>query len=154
MSEKKVGRPTKYKPEYCEQILKFFDVPKTRTLKTITSGKNEYEKIEEKEVAEALPTLTKFALSIEVNKDTIVEWAKEYPEFSVAYKKAKDLEAEFVVENSMKGLYAQPFAIFYMKNCHGWKDKQEITGANDGPLTVQIINFANDARDSKDSKSS
>lgn len=146
VQRRSVGRPTKYREEYCEKIIQFFNRPKTKILTTVTTGKNDYEKVEEKEVAAPLPTLSGFALSINVNMDTLNQWCKVHPEFSESYKQAKELEAEFVVENAMRNLYAQPFSIFYMKNCHGWKDKQELTGADSGPLTIKIVNYSDEVK--------
>ena len=51
------GRPTKFKPEYCEAIVEFMGQGYSKTA---------------------------FAGSIGVSRDTILEWAKGYPEFSGA----------------------------------------------------------------------
>jgi len=112
-----MGRPTKYKPEYCQKITQYFDikpyVKKDKTLK-----------------ANDLRFLSKFARSIHVTHDTLLEWTKVYPEFSEAFKKAKALQMEHLVTNGLRGLFNTTFAIFAAKNMIGWRDSRdlEITG--------------------------
>lgn len=107
------GRPTKYKPEYCKQIVDYFSVKPFKVI----SGR---------EVANDLPQLSLFAHSIGVNQDTLHEWNKNYPEFSEAFKKAKELQEAFLLSNGLSGRYQQPAFIFTMKNVCKWTDRQEI----------------------------
>jgi hypothetical protein len=58
----KVGRPSLYRPEYVEQVVEF--------------------------CAQGF-SLTGFAGEIGVSRDTISEWARAHPEFSVAVSRAK-----------------------------------------------------------------
>lgn len=126
------GRPTKYKTEYCEAIIKFFNVEPHR--KEITAeikgygkaGNQNFEKTEYKLVANPLPTLAKFARSIGVNKDTVIEWTKVHEEFSDAYNAAKDLQKDFLVDNGLAGLYPPATFIFTAKNITDMRDKQEV----------------------------
>lgn len=108
-----VGRPSKYYPEICDEIVKFFDRPL-------------YEEVNGKVMPNRLPTFERFAMDKDLHTDTLVEWEKIYPEFSVAYKKAKQIQVEHITQHAMLGGYQQPFSIFFLKNCHQWKDKQEI----------------------------
>ncbi|SRR5579883_1208933 len=141
----KGGRPTKYKPEYAAAIIKWFSVPKhTQFLKkevTIEStGRHE---CEYQLVAADLPTFEGFARDIAVNGDTIVEWSKaenengelKYPEFSAAYKVAKDLQREFLIDNGLKGLYPPAAFIFTAKNITDMRDVQETKNETDVRVT-------------------
>lgn len=137
-----MGRPTKYKPEYCEQLIAFFSSPKReRVVKSVTTGKNEYEKTEYQTIPCDLPTFAKFARKIGVNGDTIVEWAKatledgktlKYPEFSAAYNDAKDLQKEFLVDNGLAGLYPPASFIFTAKNITDMRDQTLIDHTTKG----------------------
>jgi hypothetical protein len=128
----KPGRPTKYKPEYCAEIIKFFDIEPSR--KEVTAdikgygkaGNQNFEKQEYKLVANRLPTFERFARQIAVNGDTIVEWSKVYPEFSAAYNTAKELQKEFLIDNGLAGLYPPASFIFTAKNITNMRDKQEV----------------------------
>ena len=113
------GRPTKYKPEYCQQIIDHFDVPATYTT----------DKGEEK--ACKLPLVIDFAHKIGVNNDTLYEWAKVHPEFSESFKKGRKLQERIWIENSMKGLYNTAFTIFLGKNIFKWTDRQNMAVEGD-----------------------
>lgn len=113
------GRPTTYKPEYCELIIKHFDKEPFTSSYDEASGKTHRNAI-------LLPTLTNFARSIGVARSSIYEWAKEHPEFSDAIKIAQELQEEVLMQNGLFGAYDKTFAIFTAKNICGWKDKQDI----------------------------
>lgn len=129
------GRPTKWHPKYVSEIIAFFDVPKNKQYvkserTTRKSNGTEQTYREYAYIAEDLPTLDKFARKIKVNGDTLVEWAKEgnkkkYSGFYEAYKIAKVLQKEFLIDNALKGLYPPATFIFIAKNITDMKDKVE-----------------------------
>lgn len=122
--ETKPGRPSKYKHEYCEQLIEYFSVePYREVLKKIVTKQGDVIEVPENE-ANDMPTLAGFAISIGVHRDTLLEWSKEYPEFSGAYKRAIDFQENFLVTNGNKGLINPAFGIFTAKNILKWKDKQ------------------------------
>lgn len=106
---KKVGRPTKYRPEYCEKILEFFSQAPFQEIKCPDTGNI-------KRFGNPMPFLSTFAKEIGVNQDTLHEWSRVHPEFSEALKKAKSLQKEFLITNGLLGLYNPTFAIFTAKN--------------------------------------
>lgn len=121
-----MARPTKYKRSYCGEIIAFFRAEKNRReVKTIVTGKNEYEKTEYETVPNDLPTFAKFARKIGVNGDTLVSWAKKNKEFTAAYNMAKELQKEFLVDNGLAGLYPPASFIFTAKNVTDMRDKTE-----------------------------
>lgn len=117
------GRPSKYDPKYCQEIVEFCDIPAFKTIQIVTTGKNDYEKVEEKEVANPPPFITAFARKIGVSMDTLNEWTRVHPEFSDAFKKAEQIRNEIIITNGIKGLYNPAFAIFTMKNVTDWRDQ-------------------------------
>lgn len=125
MSE--LGRPTLYKPEYVEELLEYFDQePYVEVEKTVPTKKGPVQiNVDE---ATDFPTLAGFAIKIGVHRDTLHEWSKKYPEFSDAYKRAKDFQENYIATNGMKGLVNPAFAIFTAKNVLGWRDKLETSG--------------------------
>lgn len=134
------GRPTKYRKKFAKDIINYFNVKFTRTVKEVFYYKNGDTKEKEVEVANELPLFSGFANFIGVNKDTIVEWSEaktksgklKYPEFSVAYKKAKEMQERMWTNNSLRGLYNPAFTIFMGKNVFGWHDKQEVDHTSKG----------------------
>ncbi|MCB9073747.1 MAG: hypothetical protein H6623_09005 [Bdellovibrionaceae bacterium] len=99
-------------------------------------------------------SLTGFAASIGVCKDTIYEWTKKYPQFSDALKIAKTKCEAFWEEKALEGLFVDKdkrlntsLWSFYMKCRFGWKEESE-----DGGHTVITLNYAvNDPKDIEDS---
>jgi hypothetical protein len=119
------GRPTKYKPEYCEQVIEFFSVPHTVVVVDKVIQKNGSVIDCPRIVPNDLPTFQRFAHSIGVCKDTIYEWAKVHSDFSDSLKRAKELQEDMWLSNSLKGYYPNTFTIFAGKNMFGWRDKKE-----------------------------
>lgn len=121
------GRPTKYKPEYCQEIIDF-----------MSKGYS----------------ATAFAAKIGVHIDTIQEWKNTHAEFSAAYKKAH-AAAQFFWEN--KGLenlitdgkekFNAAVWIFWMKARFGWRDRDEISFTKDDDNEGLIINFKSHDKD-------
>jgi hypothetical protein len=114
------GRPTDYKPEFCEQVIEF--------------GKQGMSKAE-------------MCLELDICHQTMTNWSEEYPEFLAAVKKAiqysqgwwemRGRKATF----SSEGFNATSY-IFNMKNRfkEDWSDtsKQELTGKDGAPLGVKF----------------
>ena len=119
------GRPSKYKEVYCQEIIDFFDIEPYRTEEITITYKNGDTRTDEKEVANNLLFISGFAKKIGVSHSTINLWAKKHSEFSLALKEAKRLQKEHLITNGLRNNFAQPFAIFTMKNICGWRDKTD-----------------------------
>jgi hypothetical protein len=119
------GRPSKYDPQYCEDLIEWMQVDPYTT----KNGKR---------IPEPLPTFEKFAANIGVCHDTLREWVKVHPEFSESYKKAKELQFSVYITNAMLGLYPPAFACFFGKNFYGLVDKvdHEHSGPGGGPILM------------------
>lgn len=96
------GRPTKYKPEYCQGIIDYFHD------------------------SEGCPLIQDYAHSIGVNKTTLYEWEQNYPDFSNAIKTAREMQESKLVSGALTGKFQQAFSIFMAKNIIGWRDKHEV----------------------------
>jgi hypothetical protein len=146
------GRPTLFKEEYAQQLLDFFNIEPFREVEYTDSQGN----LKGREsVPNKFPTLARFAVNIGVTRDTLYEWSTakkedgelKHPDFSYAYKKAKEYQEALLVEGTLGGAYQQAFAIFTAKNVLGWRDKteQELTGAGGGPVVIAMNNLGEDA---------
>ena len=108
--EKKVGRPTKYEPRFCDMVVE-------------DMGKGY--------------SLTAFAGLIGVNKDTLNEWMSVHPEFSDAVTRGKALRLrdwETVAIELRKhggGPGGATMTIFGLKNMGGseWTDTTKVDAA-------------------------
>lgn len=129
---KKVGRPTKYKPEYCKEIIKYFDKPLYTTVIQQKMSASGAVKDIEVSVATDIPTFEGFAFDIcRVCHDTILEWKKVHKEFSEAYNKAKGLQKKFLFNHTMNGNYNASFAKFFAINCLDMKETSHVETKNE-----------------------
>ena len=115
------GRPTKYKPEYCQGIIDFFKKEGKPLYKTVT-----YQGEVKRELIGNLPAFFEaYADEIGVHTDTLLQWCKDYEDFSVAYKRAKDIQRLQFEEKGLSGDLDPAITIFTMKKIFGMKDKVE-----------------------------
>ncbi len=139
-----MGRPTKYKEEYCEHFIEFFD---REPYEVVLADEDDETSKKIKQVCD-LPTLASFARLIGVHRDTIHQWTADYPVFSDAIKKAKELQEHILVTNGLHGNYNTAFAIFTAKNVIGWRDRQELehTGKDGAPIEIDSVSDVEMAR--------
>ena len=151
------GRKTKYKPEYCDEMMKYFDIePLFETPVDIYDKKGNLKLSKVAFVPNNLPTFAGFAVQIGVSVDTLNEWQTarypedykdkkligklKHPEFSEATRRAKACQEKILVTNALRNNYNSSFAIFFTKNCLGWKDKTE-TDITSGGEKVTAFNY-------------
>ena len=116
-STSKGGRPSKYKEQYCIDVVEYGKTGKT---------------------------IAEFASSIGVHEDTLYQWAKVHAPFSEAKALAKQGCAAWWLDMGRKNLelgmqtkFTSAVWVFAMKNIGGWRDK---VGHNtDGDEGFKII---------------
>jgi len=116
----KIGRPTKYKPEYCQEIIEFM--------------KQGFSK-------------DAFAGHIGVSSQQIFRWKKKYKDFRTSIKKAEAACQEFWEELGIQMVLAgqgnAAVWIFNMKNRFrktGWSDKTDTDIKSGGkPIKINTI---------------
>jgi hypothetical protein len=131
------GRPTDYRPEYCQMLVDFFTVEPFTETEVHISGKN-WEKTETKLIPSKLPTFERFAHNIGVVVQTMLNWCGVYPEFLEAYTRAKQLQKDILVAGGLAGTYNSNFAIFVSQNFTDMRDKKQFTGSDDKPLVPSL----------------
>lgn len=109
------GRPSEYKPEYCDAVI---------------------------EHARDGASLTSFAASVGVSRQTITNWTERYPEFLEASARARAICAAWweavARNNAMTGGGNSAMTIFGLKNmaAEDWRDKREVDHqSSDGSMT-------------------
>jgi hypothetical protein len=110
-----------YRPEFASRLLAFFDVPPFR----VTEVQKKDGSITLVETASELPTFAAFARSLGVTQSQLLSWEETYPDFAEAAKKARDLQGDILIQNSLRGNYSSSFAVFTAKNILGWTDGKE-----------------------------
>lgn len=114
-----MARPTDYRPEYCEQVV---------------------------ELGRAGKSHAQIAAALDVARQTLHNWADEYPEFLDAIKRARDLSQAWFEDKGQDGLEKPGFnASLWAKqvSCRfrdDYTDKQqtELSGSVSG-LTVTFV---------------
>lgn len=130
----KVGRPTKYKPEYCQMLIEFFDVEPFYEKEMPHYKDGEISWVDYKLKANPLPTIRKFAKKIGVHVSNVYRWINEHVEFCDSFTQAKELRKWMLIENGLNGCYNPAFAIFVAKNITDMKD----TSTHEGEFNVNV----------------
>lgn len=123
-----VGKPTKYRPEFAEELLAYFSAEPFETVVTNPETGRTVQ------VPAKFPMFESFAASIGVTYEALRSWAAavgedgnlRYPEFAAAYARARQLQHANLVQGTMAGAYEPRFASLAAKNMIGWKDKIEV----------------------------
>lgn len=115
-----IGRPSKYKKAFCQQLLTH--------------------------MGEGL-SFESFASEIGVHRDTLYEWAKQYPDFSDAKKRGTDLALKWWerigqagMVGKIKGFNAAVW-IFSMKNRFKWSDRLAVDDESEKPQRTFTLKY-------------
>jgi len=125
------GRPTKYKPEMCQQVITW-------------SETNE------------VVTLADICCKLMIGHDTLIEWQKKHPDFSKALKIAEVHRMRYMEQaglsgmNAGKNFNAVPW-LFMTKNMFPkhYSDRKEIelSGSEEKPVRTFAFNFSEKPED-------
>jgi len=111
------GRPTKYKKEYCQQIVE-----------AMAGGKS----------------VLQFAAEAGVSKSSIYLWAQQHNEFSDALSRGKELGEAYWEGELQKMMYSRevnaPLVKLYFANRFNWHDKPEQEEAKSQPIEITFTN--------------
>ena len=122
---KVVGRPTLYKEEYCQQMIDYFKEAKlTETRKEIVASGGKAVEIEKTGCA-TIPSFAGFAMKMDICRDTLRDWCSRSNKFLLAYKRCKEIQEAWLMDNGLRGNVNTAFGIFTAKNVLQWRDKVE-----------------------------
>lgn len=113
-----VGRPSKYKPEYCEKVI---------------------------ELAKKGYGWAQYAAEFEIDRTTLFDWRDQHPDFSTALTRAKVLEQAWWEEQAHKGMFADKFNALVWKTSvqarfrDDYTERKEttVTGADGGAIKIE-----------------
>lgn len=117
------GRPSKYKPEYCKQLI---------------------------EHCKAGKTFESFCTRILINPDTMYEWARNHSEFSEAKKIAKQFAVDYhweKLDTSATEKSHNPTPSIYMLKCLGQADDKELRQLQIEKLKLEIAKLKENVED-------
>jgi len=145
---KKPGRPTKYKPAFCQKMIDFFNRPNHFEEKKIPhykSGKKTWNDI--KRFPTNLPTMVGFARHIKVGFATVYTWmdpqhASFHKEFLDTFTHiCKPMQKDFLIQAGLQGYYNPLFAKFVAINISDMKNDTPPTTDKPADVKIYIANI-------------
>ena len=115
-----VGRPSKYKPEYCEKII---------------------------EIAKTGAGMVDWALACDVDRTTLYDWAASHEDFSTALTRAKLIEQQWWENAGRTGMFMDKFnAVVWrtsmqarFRDDYTERKVTEVTGADGGAIKTETV---------------
>jgi len=148
------GRPTTYKPEFCEKLIEFFDIEPYceipiehyEYVKANNETVQRVKWVDFKRVPNKLPTLRNFAKSINIPISTVYDWLNPkhdsfQADFSDAFTHAREIRKDFLIQNGLQGFYPPLSFKFVAVNLTDMADKSESRLVDEAgkPLTLDEI---------------
>lgn len=129
------GQPTKYRPEYCQAIVKYFSNPDSWDINVDMKGSA-------KAIPKSkLPTFERFAAGIGVSTRALEDWRDKHEEFGDAYRIASGLQKSFLMELSAAGLGTGAVALMLQINHKMRIEKEEENLDNESiqKVVVEVV---------------
>lgn len=106
------GRPTAYRPEYCDALRAYFKSPESWRVNETNAGAAQVLS------SDKIPTIQRFGVNLGVSDSTLYNWAKKHPDFAEAMAFASSAQKAFLMELGAAGV-ASPFIMFMLRCSHG-----------------------------------
>lgn len=132
----KRGRPTKYRPKYCEQIISFFDREHTYEGEVTHTNKKGESWTAYQTKANPVPLMCSFAHWLGVDVSTLNRWCNDHPSFCKAVTHAQELQLLHLATITGMGLYNANWSVFMAKNISKWRDKKELEHSGNVDSTI------------------
>lgn len=134
------GRPTIYSERILKATQKYLkecqDEEVQQTIGLSAKGTELYKN----KLNVSLPTIYGLAAYLRVNKDTLYEWSKHYPEFSDALEDISAEQAKRLVDKGLSGDYNPTIAKLILSSNYGLREKTDVT-SDDKPIQGNTIVF-------------
>lgn len=120
------GRPTKYKPEYCQKVDDYL-VENQDEVEAVVESENEQtgRTRYDRRFKVRLPTIEGFASYLDVSKQTLYNWSEEHKEFLDSLGKIEREQHSRLVNEGLAGNYNPTIAKLILTNNHGMSEKTE-----------------------------
>jgi hypothetical protein len=137
----RTGRPTKYNSKMLKKAQEYLKNAQDVEYDWIkTDGNSSTTK--EHRIKVNLPSVEGLSSHLKVDTDTIVEWGKIYPDFSVTLSEIRNEQKKRLISNGLSGEYNPLIAKLVLSANHGMKEKTDVT-SNDQPISVNVTNYGN-----------
>ena len=135
------GAPTKYKPEYCEALIEFMRIDEhTETIELARTNSKGEQWLEQKRIPTLIKFIEDFAWEVVgTTPQTLLEWAKDYPEFGKAYARARHFQKKHLLQCGFAGVSDSTMTKFAAVNLTDMRDKQDMT--SDGRAIAPVVHI-------------
>ena len=124
-----LGRKSTYRPEYAQMLLDYIDQGEEPFNEVEKKHKNRKGEEWTEDGKEAMPLrfIGRFAQRIGVTHKCLLGWAERFPDFGEAYSRAREIQAEHILQCGFMGLADATMAKFAAVNLTDLRDKAEHT---------------------------
>lgn len=126
----RTGRPTDYSPTFIAKVDEYLEECKDdeeEFWKTRGEKSDSYDRI----LKVNLPSIEGFSLYLGVNRSSIYEWEKLYPEFSNTLDKIRVEQQRRLVDKGLSGEYNSTIAKLILSSNHGMRERTDITSGDE-----------------------
>lgn len=131
------GRPTVYSEEIVKKAQEYLKNCNDEELELTKQVGDKGYTIYDYKTKVHLPSIYGLARYLNVNRDTIYEWAKIHQELSDTLKEIEAEQAQRLIDNGLSGDYNSTIAKLMLSSNHGMKEKSDVT-TNDKDLPNPI----------------
>lgn len=145
------GRPTSYDRKFIDSVYEYLDECIDEDVQVVRQANLEkgYEMYDNK-LKVRLPTVEGFARFIGVNKSSLYEWERLYPDFSDALEDIRREQKERLINSGLSGDYNSTIAKLVLSSNHGMAEKTETDLTSGGKPLVDAKKKASDVFDNED----
>jgi len=147
------GRPSRYRPEFPQMMINFFDIGPQKIIENVNEETGE---VTHTVLTNIFPTKEAFAASLRVSMQTLNDWATKkdefgefrYPEFAEAYEIVGAMQESILITNTLMGKYNANFAQFISKVKLGYEEKSKlVVEGGDKPIVLIGANMTAEEAD-------
>jgi len=118
-----MGRPSKYRPEFDQEVLAYIESNKDEYKAYLTKVDDEGRETRDYQLEVNLPSMAGLANHLGVNKTTLYEWAKEHESFSNSLGKLVQEQEKRLLSSGLSGKYNSTIAKLILSSNHGYAEK-------------------------------